>query len=125
MKLPDDCNTSQETLDKMNQMLCSLHVTICLLMSPRNVDGVVVDQHVKIFLSCCHHFAIGYYGRNSGEFWVNKGNFVSMLNLGEQIENFGPICWYWEGTHGRFIQTVKVVLVSLRKSTSYLEKKCC
>ena len=46
-----------------------------------------------------------------------------MLNLGEQIKKFGPIRWYWEGTHERFIQTVKVVLVSLRKSTSYMMRK--
>ena len=46
-----------------------------------------------------------------------------MLNLGEQVKDFGPFHWHWEGTHERFIQTVKVVLVSLWKITSYLEKK--
>ena len=54
-------------------------------MSPKNVDGDTIHEHVKIFLSCCHHFVRGHYGGGTEEFWETKGNFVSMMNLCEQI----------------------------------------
>ena len=68
LKLPKNSNTSEETLDNMRRMICSLHVTICLLMSPKNVDGDTIHKHVKIFLSCCHHFVREHYGGGTEEF---------------------------------------------------------
>ena len=56
-------------------------------------------------------------------FWVGKGNFMGLLNLGRQIQTYGKLRSYWEGTHKTFIQPVKTVLVSMRKGTSYLQKK--
>ena len=104
-------------------MINSLHVLICKLMSPREDGGDDVDLHVKIFLSCCDRYSRGYYGDDVVPFWVGKGNFMGLLNLGKQIEKYGSLRWYWEGTHERFIQPVKSVLVSMRKGTGYLESK--
>ena len=52
-----------------------------------------------------------------------KGNFVSLLNLREQIEFFGSVRLYWEGSRERFIQVVKAILVSMRRSVSYFVEK--
>ena len=46
-----------------------------------------------------------------------------MLNIAAQIKKYGPIQWYWEGTRECYIQTVKKVLVSMRKTTSYFVRK--
>ena len=85
-------------------------------MSPR-------EEHVKIFLSCCDCYSRGYYGQNVEPFWVWKGSFMGLLNLGQQIQTYGNLRWYWEGTHEKFIQPVKTVLVLMREGTYYLEKK--
>ena len=107
----------------MRQMLIALHVMVALLMSPKDPIVDVTDRHIKIFLSCCQRFNSLYYDGNDEPFWSLKSNFVSLLNLASQIPEYGPIRWYWEGTCESYIQTVKKVLVSMRKTTSYFMRK--
>ena len=123
LEMRQSSETTQETLDDIKRLVNSLHVLICKLMSPREVDSRDIDLHVKIFLSCCDRYSRGYYGQNVDPFWVGKGNFMGLLNLGRQIQTYGKLRWYWEGAHEKFIQPVKTVLVSMRKGTGYLQKK--
>ena len=114
---------SSASLVSIRQMLSSLSVMISLLMSSRDPDVTLIDRHIKIFLSCCQRFCDLYFSSDTKPFWANTSNFPSLLNLPSQIERFGPIRWYWEGTRERFIQTVKKVLVSMRNSNSYFVRK--
>ena len=116
-------NTDPICIVAIEQMISSMHVMISRFMSNHDGDAVVDGRFVKFFLSCCNRFAEKYYGRQDVPFWANTGNFPSLLNLEEQIEKFGKLRWYWEGTRERFIQTVKKVLVSMRRSGSYFSKK--
>lgn len=71
-------------------------------------------------------FVKSYYAPGVELFWfwaITTGNFPSLKNLAKQIRYFGPLRWYWEGTRERYIQQVKDVLVSMRKTVSYFEKK--
>ena len=104
-------------------MFHSMHVMICILMSPRDSLAPEIDEHMKVFLSCCHCYARSYYESNVRPFWSNTGNFPTLLCLAEQRRRHGPIRWYWEGTSERFIQQVKKVLVSMRKTTQYFSGK--
>lgn len=123
IKLRESSNISKGTLLSMRQMLIALHVMVALLMSPKDPIVDVTDRHIKIFLSCCQRFNSLYYDGNDEPFWSLKSNFVSLLNLASQIPEYGPIRWYWEGTCESYIQTVKKVLVSMRKTTSYFMRK--
>ena len=123
LKMPASSTVTDETLNNIRRLTNSLHVLICKLMTPENVHWLDADLHAKIFLSCCDKFSRGYYGDSAEAFWLGKGNFMGLLNLGEQIKEYGSLRWYWEGTHERFIQPVKSVLVSLRKGAEYLKKK--
>ena len=114
---------SQGSLLSIRQMLSALMVMISLLMSPRDPNVQQIDRHIKFFLSCCQRFCDLYFSPEKLPFWANTSNFPSLLNLPAQIARFGPIRWYWEGTRERFIQTVKKVLVSMRKTTSYFVRK--
>ena len=114
---------SQGSLLSIRQMLSALLVMISLLVSPRDPNIKQIDRHIKIFLSCCQRFCDLYFSAETLPFWANTSNFPSLLNLPAQIERFGPIRWYWEGTRERFIQTVKKVLISMRKTTSYFVRK--
>ena len=106
LEMRQSSKTTQETLDDIKRLVNSLHVLICKLMSPREVDSRDIDLHVKIFLSCCDRYSRGYYGQNVEPFWVGKGNFMGLLNLGRQIQTYRKLRWYWEGTHEKFIQPV-------------------
>ena len=124
VRAPDNTQVSKETMESLKQVLNSLHVMIGLLMTPRQPNIDCIDMHIKLFLSCCNRYAKLYYAEGTAPFWSTKGNFLSLLNLPEQIRYFGPLRWYWEGICERFIQTVKCVLSYMRKSTFYYEKSC-
>ena len=123
LNLPAASNTTRATLTAAKQVFHSLHVMVCLLMSPDDGSSDAIDAHVKLFLSCCNRFVISYRGKDAVPFWSTTGNFPSLLNLGTQIREYGSVRLYWGGTRERFIQTVKKWLVSMRCSTSYFKRK--
>ena len=123
LDLPARSNTSLETTHAIQQMFHTLHVLVCILMSPRDPEADEVDEHVKLFLSCCHKFARSYYEKQVTPFWAKTGNFPTLLCLGEQRKRHGPIRWYWEGTSERFIQQLKKALKSMRRSPQYFQRK--
>ena len=84
LDLPEQCNTSNNTKCAVMQMFHSMHVMICILMSPRDPLADEIDEHVKIFLSCCHRYSRSYYARHVKTFWANTGNFPTLLCLAEQ-----------------------------------------
>ena len=120
------------TLTQLRQLLSSCNVMVSLLMSktPLPTDLVEktariekIDAHIKIFLSCCHRFCHSYFDPSITEFWMGKSNFISLLNLPEQIAKFGPLGLYWDGNFERYIQGPKAVLKSARKSPASLMAK--
>ena len=124
VQLPQSATTlAQETLVALRQLFNSLHVMLSMLMSPREFETKLIDANIKVFLSCCDRFVKLHYDSSVSPFWATKGNFLSLLNLAEQISTFGSVRLYWEGTRERFIQTAKAVLVSFRTSTSYFLAK--
>ena len=119
IQLRETTNTTKNSLLALRQLLVSLQMVTALLISPREHAVEVIDRHIKVFLSCCHPFCQLHYAVGKVPFWAATSNFPSLLNLPAQIKKYGPIWWHWEGTRERHIQTVKTVLVSMRKTTSY------
>ena len=111
----------------LKQTINSLHVLISSLMSPRCSfsDSKKIDIYVKIFLSNVHRSARLTLSCSEGDAWLtNKANPVSLLNLARQIEEFGPVRWYYEGVCERYIQVVKPYLVkNMRRTPSYFQQK--
>jgi len=123
IKMPESDIVANETLVAIKQMIHSMHVMVSVLMSPRDPCINTIDRAIKIFLSCCDRFVRHYYDDDTEPFWASTGNFPSLLNLPQQIEFFGPLRLYWEGVRERYIQSVKCVLKSMRKTTSYFQVK--
>ena len=123
INLPRQSNTTTKTQHAILQMINSLHVMVCTLMSPRDLGSDDIDAHVKLFLSCCHRYCLSYYSASVKPFWSNTGNFPTLLCLAKQRERHGPIRWYWEGTSERFIQQLKKVLVAMRRTPTYFAGK--
>ena len=123
IKLRGNSNTSTGALLAMRQMIVAMWVMVALLMSPRDPVIELIDRHIKVFLSCCHRYSHLFYSADTVPFWATTSNFPSLLNLTAQIKKYGPIRWYWEGSRERYIQHVKKVLVSMRKTTSYFQRK--
>ncbi|EJK61504.1 hypothetical protein THAOC_17997 [Thalassiosira oceanica] len=115
----------------VQQMLNSLHVMISALMSPRlSKDADKIDSYIKIFLSCCHRASIKVYGPSNRKklIWIGDGNgksnFVSLLNLPDQIRRYGPVRWYYEGRNERHIQVIKPHLIkNMRSTETYFKSK--
>ena len=90
MKLIETTTTSKAALLAIRQMVVSLQVMVALLMSPRDPAVVVIDRHIKLFLSCCHRFCQLYYSDDTAPFWASTSNFPSLLNLAAQIKSMDP-----------------------------------
>ena len=83
----------------MKRLINSFSVMIANLMS-RNPnyeekERDVLDKQIKIFLTTCSNFCSKFGGPS----WETKGNFYSLLNLPDQILQYGPLrdyCKYSE-----------------------------
>lgn len=106
-------------------MIQSAFVLISMLMSRAITTVQEITDIIKIFLSTCDRFdtTFGLSNDPTNPFWYKKSNFISLLNLPDQINKFGPIYLYWEGVKERYIQYVKPLLKNKRKSVSYLTTK--
>ncbi|EJK68844.1 hypothetical protein THAOC_09946 [Thalassiosira oceanica] len=113
-----------KTMRSVLQLLNSLHVMVSTLMSPtKSTDIGAIKKSINIFLSCTHRACHFVYGQGD-KMWASKGNFLSLLNLPKQIELYGPVRWYWEGSSEAHIHEIKPHLVeNLRKTPSYFAAK--
>ena len=122
----DIVGDSELGINEFECLIQALHCLICRLMSNDESESIFIMDYVKNFLSCCDSFENCIYNldeTNSESIWVTKGNFLSLLNLQSQIEKFGSIRCYWEGSRERSIQLIKQYLINMRSTTSYYKTK--
>jgi len=107
-------------LPVMERLLQSLFAVMSRLFTLTPVCIGEIDDHIKLFLSCCHDFSISH---RKGLFWFSKSNFVSLLNLPDQIDYFGALRLHWEGDREHFVQTPKRHLKTMRRTETFLQSK--
>ena len=104
---------------------CCIHAWNCLIsriMARYTYPKHELEVLIKIFLNLFRLLEENSGVKPNQEFlWITRGNILSMLNLPQQIDTFGNIRYYWEGSRERFIQSVKPFLQNLRDSESYLK----
>jgi len=116
-------------LNELQLMFESLFALISRLMSDAIIDTDTIRDYIKLFLSVCHFYEdeIGFEENSKGDkinpFWYNKSNYVSLLNLPDQIKTYGPVRLHWEGVKEKFIHNVKPTLKNKRTSVTYLVAK--
>ncbi len=74
--------------DKYMCMVQSMYVMISHLMLRRPTSTNKLTQLVELFLDCCHKFCKATHDDSITPFWLSKCNYVTFLNLPEQIERF-------------------------------------
>ena len=101
-------------------MIVSGFVMICLIMSPEQVPRDVLMEHIKTFLSFCKLYSdtIVQSDNERKPFWIGKPNFLTLLTLPEQIEEFGSVHLVNELNYEQEIQTIKPLTVNMRDSDS-------
>ncbi len=77
-------------------------------------------QYIKLFLDCCHQFCKATHDDIITPFWLSKSNYVTLLNLQEQIERFGLLWDYWVGSWEHYIQLIKQKLVNMCWAQSFM-----
>ena len=122
----DIVGNSELGINQYECLIQSLYCLLCRLMGDDESESIHMNEYVKCFLSCCDAFEHTIYnldGSSNQPIWVTKGNFLSLLNLHEQIEKFGSIRCYWEGSRERSIQLIKPYLINMRSTTSFYKTK--
>ena len=102
-------------------MIQSLMCMIYRLMSPHQVSEDIILNYIKCFLQSVHHFEDYSNTGSNNMSWFARSNFLSLLNLPDQIKQFGSLRWYWEGSRERHIQYVKPLMKNMRNTVSYLK----
>ena len=102
--------------------------TMCLvyhIMSPFKNNTTTIENYIKVLLQSVHHFEeySNIFATNAPFMWYSRGNFLSLLNLPDQIKQFGSIRLYWEGSCERHIQYVKPLMTNMRNTPTYLAKQ--
>ncbi len=97
-------------------MIYSMYVMISHLMTRSHTSSQQQLQHIKLFLDFCHQFCKATHDDTNLPFWLSKGNYVTLLNLPEQIERFGSLRYYWEGTRERYIHLIKRQLTNMQQT---------
>ena len=111
-------------IDEHECMIQSLLCLISRLMSEEEFEPAIILRFVKVFLSSCDMFENKAYIMNEDDaMWYSKGNFLSLLNLPEQISNFGRLRLFWEGSRERSIQQIKPFLINMRQTSSFFKTK--
>lgn len=77
----------------MERLMNAFNAMVSVLMSRDEVNIDLVEQRIKVFLTTCNQFGID----TQMTFIDGKGNFYSLLNLPEQIRDFGPLRDWWDG----------------------------
>ena len=127
------CILSQasQLLSQVNNMQGLMEYEFCIqacfcfisrLMTKNHVSSQEIDDYTKLFLASIHYLELesGIREEHQDFIWYSRPNFLSILNLSDQIDKFGCIRDYWEGTFERFIQYVKPFMKNVRNSESYL-----
>lgn len=116
----------QTAVDSAMRMITSLDVMVSQLMyNPDDDDEIdldYVEDVVKIFLSCCVEFATHLTKSGDCNF-MEKANFFSLLNLVDQIKEYGSLRKWWGGSFEADIGKVKGELKYMRKSQAFLATK--
>ena len=73
-------------------------------MTHRHIDTTDIRTYIKIFLSMCDIFDTHTYEREiSSLIWYAKPNFLSLMNIPDQIDQFGPVYLHWDGVRKHFL----------------------
>ena len=92
---------------QLNEFECTIQSLLCFLsriMSVEKIDSNQLLHFIKCFLSSCDLFKNTAFKLNGTDlFWYQKSNFLSLLNIPSQIEKFGSLRNYWEGSRERSI----------------------
>ena len=95
-KLPPKGGILKNVLNVVNSMMRM----ISLIMSKSVTKEVVIEceRSIKIYLTMVHRFDIALNGDSGRKFtWVSKSNYLSLLNIPQQMNLYGPMRCYWEG----------------------------
>ena len=120
--------TEIDVNDQTIEELFQFQVQACLCVISRAMTTEIIannelEMYIKIFLTSVDEFEkVAMYNGNSGNMsWFSRANYLSLLNLPQQIKMFGPLRLYWEGSRERFIQSIKPYMKTGRESATNYE----
>ena len=78
--------------DEISATVQVFHTLSSQLMTHRHIDTTDIRNNIKLFLSMCDIFVTHVYEQEiSSLIWYAKPNFLSLMNIPDQIDQFGPV----------------------------------
>lgn len=79
-------------------------------------------KHIKFFLDCTHQFCVMVCDDSKKTTWLHRSNFVLLLNLPKQIEQFGPLHSYWDEQWEQYNKNIKSDIQNMYTLDSYMQR---
>ena len=105
--------SSLEKYELLEQFVCACHSMISRVMCNTCNDASIndVEEHIKMFLSASERYCkLVENMENKKTFMSMKGNFLSLLNIPDEMREYGPLRRYWDGDYEAFVKLIKEVL---------------
>ena len=120
----DVVSDSEVGIDEHECLIQALLSLLCRLMTNQHIHSFELSEYIKCFLSAIDTFEYVAYAMNGAPpCWYRKSIFLSLLNLPSQIQTFGNLRYYWEGSRERSIQQIKPFLINMRSTSSFYKTK--
>ena len=97
----------------LEQFVCTCRCMICRIMCDECDENSIIDLdvHIKLFLTWSEKYCTTVENRELVDTFISlKGNFLSLLNIPNEMTLFGPLRRYWDGDYEKFVRSMKEVL---------------
>jgi len=119
----NDKGFNKETHDCLEHLIVSCFVMISYLMVSDGRDKVILDHLIRVFLQSCYRYDSSRKDSTMKHFWENKPNFLTLINITESIQLYGPIRYSNDMNKEREIQSIKPIIDNMRKTENFFQVK--
>jgi len=106
-----DSNLQKYTI--FEQFVCSCQSMVARIMCDSCTEESIVDleNHIKLFLTMSERYCRLVEDKSANKTYISmKGNFLSLLNIPDEMREYGPLRRYWDGDYEAFVKLIKEVL---------------
>ena len=120
---PTDKGFNKETHDCLEHLIVSCFVMISYLMVSDGRDKAILDHLIRVFLQSCYRYESSRKDSTMTHFWENKPNFITLINITESIQLYGPIRYSNDMNKEKEIQSIKPIIDNMRKTEDFFAVK--
>ena len=113
-------NDEEQRIRHIQMALYSFYCSNVILLQPSTTptQASQVGDYIKVFLYEITESQKSYISKPENLSYLTTGNFLSLLNLEENVSMYGPLRYFWDGLDEKNVQKVKRAWPHVNMSTT-------